>query len=67
LKSHEADERNQDKNAIAADNWYLPHDFAGQCDSPAWCRISVTLAAEHAAANDRYDITCIIEIISLSN
>jgi hypothetical protein len=35
LKSHEADERNQDKNAIAADNLYLPHDFAGQCDSPA--------------------------------
>lgn len=22
--------RDQDKNAIAADNWYLPHNFGGQ-------------------------------------
>lgn len=30
LNKEDARERNQDKKAIAADNWYLLHNFAGQ-------------------------------------
>ena len=55
LKRKETDERNQDKKAIAADNWYLPHSFGGQCDPPASSRRSAMLAVEHAAASDRHD------------
>ena len=42
LKRYQAVEINQDKNAIGVENWYLSHNFAGQCDLPASCRRSVT-------------------------
>lgn len=58
LKSDEENERNQDKKAIAADNWYLPHNFSGQNDLPTSSRRSATLAVEQAAASDRNDKTC---------
>ena len=61
LKRQEAVERNQDKKAIAAENWYRPHNFARQGYSPASSRRSVTLAVEHAAASERYDKTWIAE------
>lgn len=58
LNKQEASDRNQDKKAIAADNWYLLHNFAGQKFAPASSRTSVTLAVEQAAASERYDKTC---------
>lgn len=58
LKREEANDRNQDRKAIAADNWYLLHNVTGQYELPASCRISVTLAVELAAANDRNDKAC---------
>lgn len=57
LIRQEADERNQDKMAIAADIWYLLHKFSGQYDLSDFINKSVTLAVEHAAANNRYDKT----------
>lgn len=57
LIRQEADERNQDKMAMTADIWYLLHKFSGQYDLSALFNKSVTLAVEHAAANNRYDKT----------
>ena len=62
LKRQEADIRNQDKKAIAADNRYLPHNLDGQRETPTPCRISVTLAVEQAAASEKYDRTCHVKI-----
>lgn len=58
MKRDDANDRNQDKKAIAADNWYRLHRFAGQYDRPTSSRRSVTLAVELAAASDRNDKTC---------
>lgn len=55
LKRDEANERNQEKKAIAADNWYLLHGFAAQPSAAS--RTVVTLAVEDAAASRRYDKT----------
>lgn len=44
----EAKERNEDKNAIVADNLYR-----SQCFSPAPIKITVTLAVEHAPPSDK--------------
>lgn len=58
MKRAEANDRNHDKKAIAAESWYLLHIFAGQYEVPTSRRRSVTLAVELAAANDRNDRTC---------
>lgn len=55
MKRDEANERNQEKKAIAADNWYLLHGFAAQPSAAS--RTVVTLAVEDAAASRRYDKT----------
>lgn len=53
LKRDEANDKNQDKNAIAADNWYRPHIFALQNEPPETINRSVTPADEQDAANDK--------------
>lgn len=49
LKREEANDRNQDKKAIIADNRYLLQRFAWQKDGPAPIRTLVALAVEQAA------------------
>lgn len=58
LKRAEANDRNQDKNAVAAENWYLLHNLGEQNGGPASSKTSVTLAVEQAAASERNDRTC---------
>ena len=58
LKIAEAAVRNQDKNAIMADSWYLPQNLGEHWDPWNWRRRSITAALEQAAANDRIDRTC---------
>lgn len=61
LQRDEASERLQHKKAIAADSWYLTHNFPMQSDAAEWAdeiMRSATLAVEQAAANDRNDRTC---------
>lgn len=57
LKKEDANERHQDKKAIAADNWYLLHNFSLQKVAGELTNASVTLAVEHAAASERNDRT----------
>lgn len=52
MKSEEDKDKNHDKKAIAADSWYLVHNFALQNPSEASRRL-VTLAVEQDAASDR--------------
>lgn len=56
LKREEDNDRNHDKKAIAADSWYLVHNFLPQNSSEARRRL-VTLAVEQDAASDRNDRT----------
>lgn len=61
LQREEAKERHHDKKAMAAESWYLMHNFPAQRFTFEWpdvIKISVTLAAEHAAASDRNERTC---------
>src|SRR5688572_20225439 len=58
LKIAEAAVRNQDKNAIMTDNWYLPQNLGEHWDPWNWRRRSITAALEQAAANESTDSTC---------
>ena len=58
LKIAEAAMRNQDKNAIMADSWYLPQNLGEQWAPWNWRRRSITAALEHAAANETIDSAC---------
>lgn len=54
MNKAEAKVKHQDKQAMAADNWYLLHISPSQKEEPASVTMkSNTLAVEHAAANDR--------------
>lgn len=56
MKRVEARDKNQDKKAMVADNWYLLQNFTGHL--PFECsRRSTTLAVEQAAASVRNDST----------
>jgi hypothetical protein len=57
LKREEDAVRNQDKNAMAADSWYLPQTPGEQYPFPRRRR-DTTLAVEQAAASDSKDRTC---------
>lgn len=66
MKSEEDKDRNHDKKAIAADSWYLVHNFTPQNPPEASSRL-VTLAVEQDAANDRnestYETSLLFDII----
>jgi hypothetical protein len=52
LRSAERAVRNQDKNTIIADSWYLPQNLGDQCDPWNWRRMWITAALGQAAANE---------------
>lgn len=56
LKREEDKDRNHDKKAIAAESWYLVHNFPMQKPSEASKRL-LTLAVEQDAASDRNERT----------
>lgn len=56
MKREEDNDRNHDKKAIAADSWYLVHNFPMQNPSEASKRL-LTLAVEQDAASDRNERT----------
>ena len=65
LKREEEAVRNQDKNAIAADSWYLPQTPGGQYPFAERRRVT-TLAVAQAAPNDSKDRTCPFQLLLIN-
>ena len=64
LKRYQVVEINQDKNAIAAENWYLSHKLCRTMWSTSFMQ-KICDAIYLTCCINRYGISCIIKIISL--